>query len=272
MPRRELSRRVFTDNHFAKYDYRSFKAVDKDKILTSVIPIIIGKPTTIPHGERIAFKNLQDLTDGSLAKAKPDFYDGSDPSEIDQRIREKIGTYVLPVKIDDDGNDEIIAGSSAEATPQRTPCLPNLFIEVIGAKGDIAVGCRLAFYHGLLGARGIHELRSLIEPGNVLDNRAYTITSVYHNHRQGSSLRLYTVHPICLREPSGNPLHKTERIGYRICLLGRWELLDGREYLIAGSRALRNARDFAADQRERLIEKANMREDEIVQNGLSGVG
>lgn len=254
---RSLSRKNFTADDFAKFDLQSFNAVDEDKTLKSVIPIIIGKSADIPHEERISFSNLQDLTDGFLPKAKPCFYDGSEPSEIDQRIKKKIGPYILPVKADDrnDENNNGIAGEVEKKT--AAPCLPNFFMEVLGADGEGRVGRRLAFYHGLLGARGVHELRSLINQKNLLDNRAYTITSVYHNHRKGSSLTLYTVHPFLIREQSEDPLHKTERLGYRLSQLGRFEMLDAQENLQAGACALRNARDWAAEQREKLVEKAN---------------
>ena len=39
---------------------------------------------------------------------------------------------------------------------------------------------RQALYDGALGARGIHELRSYVDPETAYDNNAYTITSTYH--------------------------------------------------------------------------------------------
>lgn len=43
--------------------------------MSKAFPIITGT-ADIPSQENLPFTNLQDLTDGSITKAQPDFYDG----------------------------------------------------------------------------------------------------------------------------------------------------------------------------------------------------
>jgi hypothetical protein len=51
---------------------------------------------------------------------------------------------------------------------------------------------RQACYDSALGARDIHELRSIgIDATTAYDNNAYTITSTYHD----GQLKMYTIHP-----------------------------------------------------------------------------
>ncbi|KAK2768857.1 hypothetical protein FQN54_000717 [Arachnomyces sp. PD_36] len=257
VPRLSVSQEIFTAEAFAEFDMRSYGAVDEDKTKRSVIPIIAGDSADIPHGENISFNNLRDLADGSLAPAKPLFFDGAYPSAIDQRIRDEIGSYIMPVEEDVDDNDKGENMNSGDARKAISPCLPNFFMEILGADRELGAGRRRAFYHGALGARGIHELRSLVDPGNLLNDRAYTITAVYQNSRHGSSLRLYTVHPILIHENQEDVSNSKGRTGYRVAHLGRWELLKGQNNLAAGACALRNAREFAAEQRDELIAKAN---------------
>ena len=114
---------------------------------------IIAGTADIPSQENLLFRNLKHLTDGSITKAKPDYYDGSRPADLNKQIREELGPYIVP------------------STNTAAPCLPNFFTEGKGPNGSTAVCKRQALYDGALGARGIHELRSYVDPETAYDNR-----------------------------------------------------------------------------------------------------
>ncbi|KAK3169511.1 hypothetical protein OEA41_008895 [Lepraria neglecta] len=124
--------------------------------MSKAFPIIAGT-ADIPSQENLYFGNLKHLTDGSITKAKLDFYNGARPAELNTQVREQLSEYIEPT-------------------------------EAKGPDGSAPV-CELqAMYDGALGARGIHELRSYVDPETAYDNNAYTITSTYHDtFRQGAS-------------------------------------------------------------------------------------
>ncbi len=137
-------------------------------------PITTGD-ANISFQENIPFGNLEDLTDGSITKAKPDFYDGSKPARLHKRVREKLGHYIVP------------------STNESAPCLPNFFAEGKDPTGSAPVARRQALYDGALAARGVHMLRSYIDPETAFDNKSYTITSTYHGGT--GTLAIFANHP-----------------------------------------------------------------------------
>ena len=159
-------------------------------------PIIAGT-SDIPSQENLLFGNLKHLTDGSITKAKPDFYDGSRPADLNKQIREELGPYIVP------------------STNTAAPCLPNFFTEGKGPNGNTAVCKRQALYDGALGARGVHKLRSYVDLETAYDNNAYTITSTYHGGT--GALKLYSTH----LTPSMSPEIPIE---YRMTQLNGWDM------------------------------------------------
>ena len=55
------------------------QALTENQVMSMVFPIIAGT-AEIPSQENLCFGNLKDLADGSITKAKPDFYDGARPA------------------------------------------------------------------------------------------------------------------------------------------------------------------------------------------------
>ena len=88
--------------------------------MRTAFPIISGNANILNEGG-LLFTNLEPLTDGTLVDAEPDFYDGARPEEIDKRVRDELGSYIIP------------------STHQHAPCLPNLFVEGKGPDGSMAV-------------------------------------------------------------------------------------------------------------------------------------
>lgn len=227
-PRPSLSPSRFSENAFEAFQQTNEEALTEATVMSKAFPIIAGF-ARIPHSEDLPFGNLKDLTDGSITKAKPDFYDGSCPAELDKQIREDLDHYIVP------------------STNTTAPCVPNFFTEGKGPTGSSIVCKRQALYDGALGARGIHKLRSYVDPETLFDNNAYTITSTYHH---SGLLTMYTTHPT----PSEDPTNSVE---YRMTQLNSFAMTGNPDTFRQGAAALRNARDWTKEKREEFIAVAN---------------
>ncbi len=228
-PRPSLSPSRFPREAFRKFENTNMQALTENTVMSKAFPIIAGTPD-IPSQENLLFGNLKHLTDGSITKAKPDCYDRSRPADLNKQIREVLGPYIVP------------------STNTAAPCLPNFFTEGKGPNGNTAVCKRQALYDGALGARGIHELRSYVDPETAYDNNAYTITSTYHGGT--GALKLYSTH----LTPSMSPDIPIE---YRMTQLNGWDMTGNPDTFRQGASALRNARDWAKEKREELMIAAN---------------
>ena len=219
---------LFTYDDFLAFLDKNKEALTEAQVMSEAIPIIAGA-ADIPSGKNLRFTNLKDLTDNSLVQAQPDFYDGSRPEELNKEIREEFGPYIVP------------------STNTAAPCLPNFFAEGKGSNGPPKVNMLQACYDGALSARGMHELRSYVDPEAAFDNNAYTITSTYDSM---GSLSLYTTHPV----ESTNPGRQVE---YRMTQLDIFPLTRNLDTFREGITFWRNARDWAQDERKKLIAAAN---------------
>ena len=228
-PRPSLSPSHFPREAFLNFRQKNRQALTENTVMSTVFPIIAGT-ADIPSQENLLFGNLKNLTDGSITKAQPDFYDGSRPADLKKDIREELGPYIVP------------------STNTAAPCLPNFFTEGKGPNGNAAVCKRQALYDGALGARGVHKLRSYVDPETLHDNKAYTITSTYHGGT--GDLTIYSTHPT----PSNDPQNPIE---YRMTQLNGWKMTGNPEAFRQGASALRNARDLMKENREELIAAAN---------------
>ncbi|MCJ1468032.1 hypothetical protein MMC07_006658 [Pseudocyphellaria aurata] len=245
-PRTPESPSEFSDGAFRAFRRAHIYAATKAMVTRATWPTLIGK-SKINFAMDIQFGNLKPLIDlvvpnpdlyneqrladvNPLAVAKPDFYDGLDPSQIVPRRREELAAYIVP---------------SAHG---RAPVLPNFFAEIKSTSGSGEAAKRQACYDGTLGARGIQKFRTFGAEGvgMLYDNKAYTITSTYHR----GMLRLYTIHPSSSNDP--------EKPVYYMTQLGSFNVLDNQGFQ-QGANALRNARDWARTQRDELLAAANCR-------------
>ena len=227
-PRPSLSPSQFSEAAFEIFQQTNENALTENTVMSKAFPIITGT-ADIPSQENLYFGNLKDLTDGSITKAKPDFYDGARPTELNRQVREQLSEYIEP------------------STKKNAPLLPNFFTEGKGPDGSAPVSELQAMYDGALGARGIHELRSYMDPETAYDNNAYALTSTYH---PSGLLTMYTSHPV----ESTNPNHRTE---YRMTQLRSFAMTDAPDTFRQGAAAWRNGRDLTRDQRKELIDAAN---------------
>lgn len=228
-PQPSLSPSRFTRKDFLDFKQENRNALTEDTVMSKVFPIITGNADFYSQ-ENLIFGNLKALTDDSITKARPDFYDGVHPEKLNKELRERLNEYIEP------------------STKKNAPLLPNFFTEGKGLDGSASVGELQAMYDGALGARGFHELRSYVGQEALFDNNAYTITSTYHGG--SGALKLYTTHPTRSTDP------KRDYEFYLTQLRG-WDMTDSVDTFRQGARALRNARELAKEKREELVAAAN---------------
>lgn len=212
-PRPSLSPSRFTRAEFLEFK-KNREALTETKVMSKVFPIIAGT-ADVPSQENLQFTNLETLTDGSITQAQPDFYDGVRPEKLNKQIREELGAYIVP------------------STDTTAPCLPNFFTEGKGPKGLADVNKLQAMYDGAMGARGMHELRSYVDPETAFDNNAFTITSTYHHN---GPLTMYTTHPV-------KSTNSEIPIEYRMSQLHSYAMTGNTDSFRQGATTLRNARD-----------------------------
>ena len=229
--RSKLEESGLTYEKFKRFQARNEVANLDDTIMSTVLPMLTGEANTTT-ANNLTFLNLEDLTDGTITKPVASCCDGLHPDQIDLQIRNDLGRYIVP---------------SAKTI---APCLPNFFIEGVVKDWDVAK--RLGCYCGALGARGVYELRSFVNPDRALDNKAYTIVATYHKE---GILGLYTIHPARL----GN-----EKLTYYMATLAKFDIDFDLNSFAKGVRALRNARDWAMEQREKLADAANAKSRELL--------
>ena len=222
--RSELEESGLTEEKFQRFLNRNQDALKDPTIMSTVLPIITGEADTTTAND-LSFIDLENLTDGTLTKPVSSCCDGLLPVELDLQIRKDLGPYITPSK------------------KSIAPCLPNFFLE--GVAKDWQVAKRRGCYCGALGARGVYKLRSFTDPDTALDNKAYTIVATYH---KGGILELYTIHPARF----GN-----DGFTYYMALLDKFLMDVNLDSFSKGVRALRNARDWAMEQRKKMADAAN---------------
>lgn len=102
VPRPSLSPSQFSDSAFKAFKEDNHRAKDKDDTLANVIPIILGpRNHGHPSARNTVFGNLEHLTDGTTALAKPDIYYGAYPAQLARSAlgpnkTQPIGAYKNP--------------------------------------------------------------------------------------------------------------------------------------------------------------------------------
>lgn len=157
-------------------------------------------------------------------------YYGARPEQLRPGIRDELGGHIIP------------------SAQDSLPMAPNFFLHVKGPGGSLSVASRQACYDGALGARGIHSLQSYKQSEPQYDNKAYTLTSIYH----GGTLKMYSSHPVPPSAPGERPV-------YAMTQLKAWALTSDPETFRQGAAAYRNGRDWAKRQRDEAIKQANER-------------
>lgn len=229
--RSSLSLSQFSSTDFKEFEQANKRVSKENRVMNRVIPIIEGKIRDDKcAGGDIPFNNLEPLTKDSLTAAKPDLYYGAHSEQLNRQVRDELSGYIIP------------------STQHDLPIAPNFFLQAKGPDGSMAVARRQVRYDGALGAWGMHSLRSYGEDKPVYDNNAYTIMSTYHE----GVLKLHTSHPVQPTSPAGQP-------EYCMTQLGAYAMTNSRDTFCQGAAAYRNARDWAKEQRDEAIKRANER-------------
>jgi hypothetical protein len=230
--RRSLSSSAFTEEDFQNFRQKCFAAKLEAAVTTSVLPIIVGQTNGIRHEENRLFTNITDLTDGNISKAKPDLYDGAVPKQIHEIARHALGPYISPSKN---------AGALV---------LPNFFIEIKGdSNSSRFVLNNQGLYDGALGARALDHARRYANAGLArADLGRYSIVATYDNAKR--LLELFVMHTSVNDQSATSPAYYQNQIG-------AWVITQSREVFVRGVGALRNAREWALQQRDQLVSQIN---------------
>jgi hypothetical protein len=228
-PRRSLSPSQFSNKEFREFQQANADVHNENDVTHVEIPIIQGNIKDGKcFGRGVSFGNLDSLIEGA-APGNPDLFYGARPDDLDLRIRNKLGRFIMP------------------STQKEIPLAPNFFLAAKGPDGSAAVANRQACYHGALGARGMQKLQSYGQSAPVYDQNAYTITSTYHY----GTLNMYTTH---IAPPAGSGPPE-----YYMTQCDGFSLTGNLETCRQGFTAFRNAREWTEKKRDQFISDANER-------------
>jgi hypothetical protein len=204
----------------------------------------------------VLFSNLDDLVDDCLlTPASPDLYYGSRPTTLDRVVRARLAPYIVP------------------STDHSYPLAPNFFLEIKGPSGNNKVALHQACYNGAIGARAMLSLSSYGRLLPVYDNMAYAISCTL----VWKTLTIYTTHaaaaadadadadtadadtpPSDTAPPNTPPASDSQtRPQYFTSQLCSFALDHDLATCRKAIETLRNAIDFAEEERLKVIEKAN---------------
>ena len=229
-PRPSLSPSKFSKEQYEEFVELDANAAKESDVKKEVIPIIRGKikDSKTASGE-IPFTNLAPLTtDETLVPGNPDFYHGARPEQLDRRIRDELGRFVVP------------------STQHDLPIVPNHVTAAKGPDGSAAIAKRQAMFDIYFGGRAINTIQSYGQAKPQFDGNAYAFSSIYHN----GQLKLYTSHPAPPVNPAGRPY-------YHMNHLGSFAMGGNEETFRTGATWYRNSIDLAKEMRDEAIRGAN---------------
>lgn len=219
-------------SRFSEEDFKNFRrnirnAKSEAEVTTNVL--IIRGNSAIISGQKRTFNNLTPLNE-QLAAASPDFFDGSLPANLDLRVRNELGNYIMPSK------------------KLNSPLLPNFFLEIGGPQGSPAVLLRQITQDLAYGARALLEMQSYSNRGCKYDGNAYTIGSIYDGIF--GSLKFFTMYLTQPADLTGRPI-------YHMIPIRSFDLTQDAATCRDGITWFRNSRDFAKEVRDAAIAHAN---------------
>jgi len=227
-PRPSLSPSQFSDGAFEDFQLKNDEAGSESAVMTNVFPIIRGD-TDIPYGQDQYFNHLAPLASG-ISTAKPDYWNGSPPAQVDPRVRNDLGQYIIP------------------CNNTSRPILPNFFTEAKGPDGKASEMKRQITQDLGNGARGMLKMQSYGQDGDAYDGNAYTLGATYHSGT--GTLQMYTMHPTEPTQPDGAPQYHTTQIN-------SFGMTGNAETFREGATWYRNSMDLTQEYRDAAIAQAN---------------
>ena len=226
-PRQKLR---ISKSRFDAFRVASSRITNEASTRSVFLPYFLEK-CVIRCREEIMFW-VEHLLPPTVRRCKPDYCDGADPKDLDRNV---LRTF----------RNSIISSNGTTRT-----ALANLFIEIKGPGGTEIVAQRQAAYGGAIGARGIHRLRSYIYSDAPNDCIAHTIAATYTIADGHGKLTLYAVYGCASQD-------RKDDVDYHMVQLRSLIVTDSLEAFRQGIHAMQNAREWADEQRKRLIRKAN---------------
>lgn len=217
------------DKEFEEFRVAFYKARNEKQICEKVLPYVEGKdPDDIVRGADTLWNNFEALTDGALSLAKPDVFYGARPEQLHRDIRKRLSRLISP------------------CTQEHISIVPNFVLEVKGRKGIPEVADLQMCYDGALCARSIRTLQLYTKKGQPHDGNAYTIASTF----SGGTLQMYASHMTSSKDPKISA-------AYHLTLIMGWYMIGNPEGYLSAIDGYRNLREWAMEQRDKIIEAAN---------------
>ena len=228
------SRSSLFSSQFIEVAFEAFQQINEDalienKVMSKVFSIIVDT-TDISLQKNLSFENLKDLTNDFITKIQPDFYDESRSVDLDKRIQEELGPYIV------------------SSTNTVSSCVLNFYTKRKDLNDNTTVCKNQALYDDALRVRKIHELQSYVDSETTYNNNAYTITSTYHD--DSSDLTIYSTHSTSFKDSQNS-------IEYCMTQFKEWKMTNISKPFRQEAIALRNARNWAKEKREELIIATN---------------
>lgn len=223
----------FPQEQFDVFRTNAEDALFQTDVMSNIFPIIRGT-SHIPGRQNILFTQLAPLTDGSVPRPQPDFFEGSDLEDLSIEVRnnDEVKKKVIPTK------------------HYGVPVAVNFFMEAKGRDGSPLVAQRQVCYFGAYGARAMNCLQNYGKSQKEYDGNAYTFTSTYHPATR--TLELYAHHVTAPRN-TGEPEE------YHMTLIDGWFMAGSIDGFRRGTTAFRFVRELAQKYRTQFIQAANAR-------------
>ncbi|WEW61564.1 hypothetical protein PRK78_007055 [Emydomyces testavorans] len=224
--RSSLSPSRFSNGVRQKFLQKDAKARNEQDVRMEVLPALLDAMGASGGAQKdILFTNINSLTN-SVTQAKPDYYYGAQPEQLDPGVYEELSSHIAP--------------------RPSLPIAPNLFLEAKGPAGSTVVGLRQACHDGAIGARAIHSLQTYRQKTPVYDNNIYTISSTYH----AGQLKMYGHSAAQPNGPGTQP-------EYYMHQLNAYSMTGDQEIFLKGATAFKNAMDLTKEYRNTAIARAN---------------
>ncbi|KAF2229648.1 hypothetical protein EV356DRAFT_455391 [Viridothelium virens] len=235
--RPSLSPSAFPEEAYQKFEEADADAFNEDAVKDTVLPAMLQAIGASAGAQKnILFTNIDPITD-NITQAKPDYYYGAQPEQINPRVCNELSKHIIPSK------------------HAHLPAVPNFFLEAKGPYGSGAAAKRQVCHDGAIGARAMQSLRSYGRSEPVYDNHAYTISATYHE----GTLKLYN-HWVA--QPNG-PGTRPE---YYMHQLNTWSMAGNKDAFLQGATAFKNALDLTREQRNAAIGYASDVADQTIED------
>ena len=119
-PRASLSPSLFARPEFRSFKQNNTQAVREKKVMRTVVPVLGGN-SDIPNEQDALFTKLTAITDDTIPRPMPDYFDGARREDIHGAVKNELEKTIIPT------------GHAQD------PVLSNFFLEAKGRRGGADV-------------------------------------------------------------------------------------------------------------------------------------